>query len=98
MAYERPRLEFEWRGESKVVFDSRSGVATEHQIGATSSTILDLLTEPMKLPQMVQQLESMPEPEVKSQIDWLLGKGLIFEEKDRYMSLVVDSGRDFGYL
>ena len=98
MAYERPRLEFEWRGESQVLFDSRSGVATEHQIGAAGSTILDLLTEPMKLPQMIQQLESMPEPEVKSQIDWLLGKGLIFEEKDRYISLVVDSGQDLGYL
>ncbi|MFQ5852890.1 MAG: RiPP maturation radical SAM C-methyltransferase [Candidatus Binatia bacterium] len=94
----KPRLVFKWRGNSKVVYDSRWGTAVEHEIGAAGLRILDLLTAPRRLPQMAKELGGISETELEYHIASLQQHGLIFQEKDRYMSLIVDSGRDRGYV
>jgi ribosomal peptide maturation radical SAM protein 1 len=86
----KPRLSFELRGGSRIVCDSRSGTEVEHQVGVTGLRILDLLTAPMTLPRMTEKMDDVPGPELQEQVASLQAKGLLFQEKDHHLSLVVE--------
>ncbi len=87
----RPQLTFKWRNGSKVVYDSRSGTAVEREIGGSGLRILELLSQPMKLPRLTKRLRNLSESECHSQIATLQKYRLIFQEGDLYLSLVMEA-------
>jgi len=93
-----PRLVFEWRGNAKIVLDTRRGTAVTHEIEPLGLRLLECLAEPSRRSRLPEELANVSATHIDGQLDALRQMGLIFQEKDRYMSLVIDSGRDEGYL
>lgn len=93
-----PRLVVEWRGDSRVVCDTRSGAVVEREIDELGLRLLDLLQIPMKRSHLAAHFGDVPESELGDAIEALRASRLVFEEGERIMSLVVESGRVSGYL
>ncbi len=83
----RPRLTFEGRGTSKVVFDSRSGTPVEHRLDATTLRVLEAVTEARRIAVVATELQ-LPQSEVMNHLDRLAELRLVFREGDQYISLV----------
>ncbi len=85
----KPRLLFKWRGDSRVIYDSRSGVGQEHEPGELGMQILNILDTPMKPARMLKRL-SVSEQELSAELEKLLEKRLVFREGDLWMHLIVE--------
>lgn len=81
----RPRLFLE---ESDVVYDSRSGSVVEHRIGETGRTLLLYLAKPTRISDLVKTFSEM---DVVEELARLQEKGFLFQEEDRFFSLVIES-------
>ena len=91
----KPELTFIEREGKRRVYDSRSGVASEHRISDRGLRVLESLEIQTKLSQLAKKLRNVPEPELEREVESLCDLGLIFRDEDVYMSLVVDhSARD----
>ncbi len=60
--------------------------------------ILDGLDDARKLAGLAENIHGTPLSEVEREAQALLERGLLFEEDGRYISLVVESGREEGSL
>jgi ribosomal peptide maturation radical SAM protein 1 len=94
----KPKLVFAWRGDERIVYDSRSGAPVEHRVGPAGLGILDLLTVPLRLPDIGGKLKKFPDMNVQDALQSLKNHGLIFGEGDRYLSLITDSDRVEGAI
>jgi ribosomal peptide maturation radical SAM protein 1 len=78
-----------FKENSTIVYDSRSGKAIEHDVQKVGRLVLDAIaSKPARPGAIAAALEGMdanPERVISS----LQGKGLVFEEDGRYMSLVL---------
>lgn len=83
-----PQLFFTEDGESTVVYDSRSGDAVEHQVGLIGKRILEHLSRPARLSDLPASLLDIPDFDPAQEIAALQRRGLIFQEGDRFLSLV----------
>jgi ribosomal peptide maturation radical SAM protein 1 len=83
-----PRLFF--KNASDVVCDSRSGSMVEHTVGKTGKAILDRLSRPMRIEELIKVFSAQPGAEVSERAAFLEERGLIFREGDRVLSLVLD--------
>lgn len=83
-----PRLFF--KPNSTIVFDSRSDKVTEHQVGATGKAILDFLSRPGRIDAVSKGLSHIEGLDAEKEIQLLQQKGLLFQEGDRFLSLVLD--------
>jgi ribosomal peptide maturation radical SAM protein 1 len=92
----RPLL-LEFKGGSSVVLDSRSGSMIEHQIGVAGKAILNYLTKPVWIEDVVKVFAPEYGPAVSEQLDSLRQKGLMFQEGEKLMSLVIDRERKKSY-
>jgi ribosomal peptide maturation radical SAM protein 1 len=86
-----PRLSF--KGDSDIIYDSRSGSAVEHSVGASGKAILNYLSKPTRIGELAKVFSTESESELTRQIDFLKEKGLLFQEGERMLSLVVDGER-----
>lgn len=84
----KPELYLKRRGAAAVVYDSRSGRAVEHRLGASGERILRALSGQQKLSRLAPKLE-MSESELERQVTVFRQRGLVFAEGDLYMSLVM---------
>jgi ribosomal peptide maturation radical SAM protein 1 len=82
------RLEF--KGDSDVVFDSRSGSVTEYSVGAAGKAILNYLSKPAWKEDIVKVFAPEFGLDVASHIEFLQEKGVVFQEGDKLISLVID--------
>jgi magnesium-protoporphyrin IX monomethyl ester (oxidative) cyclase len=82
-----PRLHF--KGDSKSVYDSRSGVAVEHVLDNDERAILELLTKPTRMEDVIKVFPPESGCDIPRAMASLDEKGLIFEEGDRFFSLVL---------
>ncbi len=94
----KPELVFEWRGHQKIIHDSRSGVVVEHEIRPAGLRILDLLSVPVRLPELMKQCNDISEVELESEVSGLLQRGLVFQESDRFLSLVAETNNVQGSI
>jgi magnesium-protoporphyrin IX monomethyl ester (oxidative) cyclase len=94
----KPSLVFEWRGETRIVSDSRSGEVMEHEIDEPGLRILDLLASPLTLLKLKEDLPDLSDNELVEHLSKLQSINLLFQERNSYISLVVDTGMDSGYL
>lgn len=78
-----PRLYFK---APEIIYDSRSGVAIEHAISGAARALLDHLAKPTRIDELIKVFGSTAQQE----IDSLHSLGLLFQENDRMMSLVLE--------
>lgn len=93
-----PDLTFSWRQETKLVHDSRSGSRLEYDPGALGLEVLENLRQPMRLSRLARKIPGVGEAELEAQVGVLLEKRLLFNEDDKYVSLVVEYSHDTGYI
>jgi len=89
----RPRLFLKANSPQPVVYDSRPDNPVEHRLSELSHKILDNLNKARKLEDLAAMLRFSPDTKVDSEIAELQGRGLIFQEGERYLSLVSESKR-----
>jgi bacteriocin maturation radical SAM protein 1 len=83
-----PRLFF--KPNSTIVFDSRSDTVIEHQVGETGKAILDFLSRPGRIDGVLKGLSHIQGLDIEKEIRLLQQKGLLFQEGDRFLSLVLE--------
>lgn len=84
----RPKLYF--KENSTVVYDSRSGKAVEHQVGDVGKQVLEYLSsKPARIASLASGLAHLSDIDFTEEVASLRDEGLVFEEGDRYMSLVL---------
>jgi ribosomal peptide maturation radical SAM protein 1 len=84
-----PRLYF--KEDTQKVYDSRSGTAVEYPLGPASWTILRYLVKPTRMEDILKVFPAEAGFNVREEIAMLEAKGLIFQESDRFFSLVLDA-------
>jgi len=94
----KPSLVFEWQRDARIVRDTRSGMTVGHDVGPMGVRLLECLAQPTRRSRLAEKLDDLSESDIDSQLEVLRTSGLIFEEGDRYLSLVVDYGQDEGWL
>lgn len=82
-----PRLEFQ--GDSDIIFDSRSGAAVEYAVGAPAKSILNYLTKPTRMEEILKVFSPQYGADLHGHIEFLRKRGLVFEEGDRLLSLIL---------
>lgn len=83
-----PALFFKQKGKTSVIYDSRDGAAVEHLIDATGTELLNLLNKPRRLNDLASELGSSSHLDIAQEMAKLIDKRLIFQEGDKYLSLV----------
>jgi ribosomal peptide maturation radical SAM protein 1 len=78
-----PRLHFK---DESTVYDSRSGSVVEHSINKAGKAILDHLAKPTR----IDDLAKVFGPTTAQELAALQAAGLVFQENDRLMSLVLE--------
>ncbi|HUK88749.1 MAG TPA: RiPP maturation radical SAM protein 1, partial [Blastocatellia bacterium] len=90
-ASSRPRLFFKKDANGEVVYDSRSANAIEHRIGKTGRRILNLMDKrPKRLGDVAKEFQGVEGFDAAQEIGFLQEMGLLFQEKDSFISLVVE--------
>ncbi len=90
-----PRLDFQ--GDSDIIRDSRSGQTVEYSVGASGKAILNFLSKPARIEEVVKVFSAQFGSNLSNQIELLREKGVVFQEGERLISLVLDSeGRKGG--
>jgi ribosomal peptide maturation radical SAM protein 1 len=84
-----PRLEFQQRGDRTIIYDSRNGDATEHDVGETGIQLLKFLSSRKRLSEIESHLGGLSHPSAGDELSALRAKQLLFEEDNSYLSLVM---------
>jgi ribosomal peptide maturation radical SAM protein 1 len=90
-----PRLEF--KGSSDTVYDSRSGSAIEYPVGPSGRAILNHLSTPTRMEEVVKTFFPQYDSELFNLIEFLKEKRVLFQEGERLISLVLDRERKKDY-
>lgn len=86
-----PKLVFAGNGGQPKIHDSRSGEVIEYQISEVSARILNLLSEkPKRIGDVAAEFESVAAFDAAGELAVLKEKGLLFQEDNRYLSLVLN--------
>ncbi|HKX32976.1 MAG TPA: hypothetical protein VJ302_35170, partial [Blastocatellia bacterium] len=86
-----PKLDF--IGDSDLIHDSRSGSATEYSVGPAGRALLNYLAKPARIDDLTQVFSDKYGRDLDRRLADLREKGLLFEEGDRLMSLVLGGER-----
>jgi ribosomal peptide maturation radical SAM protein 1 len=85
----RPKLYF--KGDSDEIYDSRDGKAIEYRVGEIGKKILDLISKrPRRLGDLTKALADIEAIDPPKEVQSLQEKGLVFQENDQFLSLVVN--------
>ncbi len=84
-----PRLYLREREGGASVYDSRSGEPREIPLTATGRRVLARLEEPRRLAVLARELSDLTQGELMAEIDGFRDHGLLFEEDDKLMSLIL---------
>jgi ribosomal peptide maturation radical SAM protein 1 len=75
--------------DSTVIYDSRADEVVEHQVGQVGKRVLDYLAQPRRLSDLTSAFSDVPGFDAERKLALLQHRGLIFQEGDRYLSLVM---------
>jgi magnesium-protoporphyrin IX monomethyl ester (oxidative) cyclase len=84
-----PQLLFKQQGHETIIYDSRSGKPLRYQISDTSKRVLQYLDQPHRKADLIKQFDHLSHLDIEQEIAFLQDRGLLFEEDDRYLSLVL---------
>ncbi len=86
-----PKLVLAGNGGQPMIHDSRSGDLVEYQISDVSARILNLLNEkPKRVGDVANEFKDVAEFNAARELAFLREKGLLFQEDNRYLSLVLN--------
>jgi len=84
-----PKLFFKKTGDITVVYDSRFNKVTEHPIDVVGKKVLEKLSKPISIDSLYLKLEDVTGSDVDKAVTFLKDRGLLFQEGQRLMSLVL---------
>jgi ribosomal peptide maturation radical SAM protein 1 len=84
-----PKLLFKQQGDETLIHDSRSGKLVRYQIRETTKQILQYLDQSHKKADLLKQFNHLSPAEIEQEIAFLQDRGLLFEDDERFMSLVL---------
>jgi hypothetical protein len=84
-----PELYFKNDGETTLIHDSRSGEVVEYPISEVSRQMLELLSKRQRIGNLTEELGHLPNFDAPREIAILQAKGLLFHERESYLSLVL---------
>jgi ribosomal peptide maturation radical SAM protein 1 len=76
-------------GRDTRIYDSRSGEVVEHVLAESTARVLACLSKPRRVPEIASGLSSIPKLDLTKELGFLEERGLIFEENERFLSLVL---------
>ena len=85
----RPELYMKKDGDTTMIHDSRSGEVVEYPISDVSRQVLELLSKRQRVGNLNDELGHLPGFDALREIEILQEKGLIFNERESYLSLVL---------
>ncbi len=86
----QPQLFFKENGSRTVVHDSRTGKPTEYDIGEVGRALLEYLSDkPREIGDVAKKMSHISGFDPAREIAALQAKGLIFQEGERYLNLVL---------
>ncbi len=88
---QKPKLYFKQKGDSTVVFDSRSSKVIEHVLSDAARQALEQLSKVGRIADLNTRLSHIPNFDGAREVALLQELGLVFQEHDRYLSLVLPS-------
>ena len=89
----RPKLFLRQKGNQSVVHDSRSNEVDEYPLGANSTRALRYLAvKPRDIVDLAREFRDVEGFDAKQTLAFFTEKGLVFEENERFFSLVIDKG------
>jgi ribosomal peptide maturation radical SAM protein 1 len=83
-----PRLYF--KSDSEIIYDSRSGLVIEHEVGKVGKAILGYLSKPVWIQELIAAFYAEYGDDVSHSINLLQEQKLVFREGDRLLSLVLN--------
>ena len=94
-----PKLVLSGTGDESTIIDSRSGEVKEYHVGAIGSRILKVLADkPKRVGDVARECSDVAGFDARKEVAGLREKGLLFQEEDRYLSLVIDGAKLNGHL
>jgi len=89
-----PTLVLYGSGDQSMIRDSRSGEVKEYRVGAIGSRILNFLADKQKrVGDVTQQFSDIAGFNAAKEVAILREKGLLFQEEDRFLSLVLNEDK-----
>jgi ribosomal peptide maturation radical SAM protein 1 len=85
----RPELYIKERGKYSIIHDSRIETYRQHKISEVVTQILDFLNKPRKITDIAAEFSHVPQLDTEKEISQLQEQGLIFQEGERYLNLVL---------
>jgi magnesium-protoporphyrin IX monomethyl ester (oxidative) cyclase len=85
----RAELYVKHRGKSSTIYDSRTGVAQEHNLDDISMQLLDYLDKPRRLSELTREFSHIADFDPERALADLMRRRLLFQEGDRYISVVL---------
>lgn len=88
----RPKLLLRQNGKQSVVYDSRSKEVAEYPLGANNTRALRYLAaKPRDIVDLAREFRGVDGFDAKQVLGFFKERGLVFEENERYFSLVIDT-------
>ena len=84
-----PELYLKSNGNQQIIHDTRSGELIEHRLTDTAVRVLNFMTKPQRVVNVADAMGHLPGFEAASAVGELHEKGLLFQEEDRFLSLVL---------
>ncbi len=84
-----PELYLKQDGHTTLIHDSRSGEVVEYPISDMARQVLELLSKRQRVGKLTEKLGHLPDFDAAREIALLKEKGLLFHERESYMSLVL---------
>lgn len=75
---------------SSVIYDSRSGSAIEYRLEESARAVLSHLSIPTRMEELLKVFPLSKGFDISKEIAFLMEKGLIFQEGDRFFNLVLE--------
>ncbi len=91
---EPPKLILHGNGDESMITDSRSGEVKEYRIGAIGALVLNILADkPKRVGDVAREFGDVAGFNAAQEVASLREKGLLFQEEDRYLSLVLNGDK-----
>ncbi|HEU4507787.1 MAG TPA: RiPP maturation radical SAM C-methyltransferase [Pyrinomonadaceae bacterium] len=89
----RPKLLLRQNGNQSLVHDSRSNKVAEYPLGENSTRALRYLAvKPRDVVDLAREFRNVDGFDAKQEIEFFKERGLVFEEHERFFSLVIETG------
>ena len=80
---------FKADNNERIIVDTRTDTLIEHRISETSHQILEYLNKPRRIVDIAEKMSHVTGFNAESEVGLLRERGLIFQEEERYLNIVL---------